>query len=90
LGFGGTREMGRMHDTLQYLQRDTVHRAWHHGEITFRSVYMGSEHYVLTGECRGVPDQEPHPTLTRTTRPRTTRVDRPPARANALELERVT
>ncbi|MEZ5298775.1 MAG: alpha amylase C-terminal domain-containing protein [Ilumatobacteraceae bacterium] len=24
-----------------------MHRAWHHGEITFRSVYMGSEHYVL-------------------------------------------
>jgi 1,4-alpha-glucan branching enzyme len=36
-----------MHDTLQYLQREPVHRKWHHSEITFRSVYMGSENYVL-------------------------------------------
>jgi 1,4-alpha-glucan branching enzyme len=47
LGFGGKWDMGWMHDTLQYLQRDPIHRRWHHGEITFRSVYMGSEHYVL-------------------------------------------
>jgi 1,4-alpha-glucan branching enzyme len=47
LGFGGKWDMGWMHDTLQYLQRDPIHRSWHHGEITFRSVYMGSEHYVL-------------------------------------------
>ncbi|MEQ9164211.1 MAG: alpha amylase C-terminal domain-containing protein, partial [Ilumatobacter fluminis] len=47
LGFGGKWDMGWMHDTLQYMQRDPMHRAWHHGEITFRSVYMGSEHYVL-------------------------------------------
>jgi 1,4-alpha-glucan branching enzyme len=36
-----------MHDTLQYMQRDPLYRQWHHGEITFRSVYMGSEHYVM-------------------------------------------
>jgi 1,4-alpha-glucan branching enzyme len=36
-----------MHDTLQYLRRDPIHRKWHHSEITFRSVYMGSENYVL-------------------------------------------
>ena len=47
LGFGGKWDMGWMHDTLQYMQRDPIHRAWHHGEVTFRSVYMGSEHYVL-------------------------------------------
>jgi 1,4-alpha-glucan branching enzyme len=47
LGFGGKWDMGWMHDTLQYLQRDPIHRKWHHGEITFRSVYMGSENYVL-------------------------------------------
>ena len=39
LGFGGKWDMGWMHDTLEYLQRDPVHRRWHHGEITFRSVY---------------------------------------------------
>jgi 1,4-alpha-glucan branching enzyme len=47
LGFGGKWDMGWMHDTLQYLQRDPIYRGWHHGEVTFRSVYMGSEHYVL-------------------------------------------
>jgi 1,4-alpha-glucan branching enzyme len=36
-----------MHDTLQYMSRDPIHRAWHHGEVTFRSVYMGSENYVM-------------------------------------------
>ena len=29
------------------MQRDPLYRRWHHGEITFRSVYMGSENYVL-------------------------------------------
>ena len=47
LGFGGKWDMGWMHDTLQYIQRDPIHRSWHHGEITFRSVYMGSENYVM-------------------------------------------
>jgi 1,4-alpha-glucan branching enzyme len=47
LGFGGKWDMGWMHDTLQYMQRDPLYRKWHHGEITFRSVYMGSENYVL-------------------------------------------
>jgi 1,4-alpha-glucan branching enzyme len=47
LGFGAKWDMGWMHDTLQYLQRDPIHRKWHHGEITFRSVYSASEHFVL-------------------------------------------
>ncbi|MEJ7800922.1 MAG: 1,4-alpha-glucan branching protein GlgB, partial [Ilumatobacter sp.] len=47
LGFGNKWDMGWMHDTLQYLQRDPNHRTWHHGEITFRSVYSASEHFVL-------------------------------------------
>jgi len=47
LGFGYKWDMGWMHDTLQYLQQDPVHRRWHHGDITFRSVYAASEHYVL-------------------------------------------
>ena len=47
LGFGFKWDMGWMHDTLQYLQRDPIHRRWHHGEITFRSVYAASEHFVL-------------------------------------------
>jgi 1,4-alpha-glucan branching enzyme len=47
LGFGYKWDMGWMHDTLQYLRRDAVHRPFHHGEITFRSVYASSENYVL-------------------------------------------
>src|SRR5690606_32597760 len=35
LGFGFKWDMGWMHDTLKYLERDPVHRVHHHGEITF-------------------------------------------------------
>ena len=47
LGFGAKWDMGWMHDTLEYLARDPIHRGHHHGEITFRSVYAWSEHFVL-------------------------------------------
>jgi 1,4-alpha-glucan branching enzyme len=47
LGFGAKWDMGWMHDTLEYLSRDPVHRGHHHGELTFRSVYAWSEHFVL-------------------------------------------
>jgi 1,4-alpha-glucan branching enzyme len=47
LGFGFKWDMGWMHDTLQYLGRDPVHRAHHHDEITFRAVYAFSENYCL-------------------------------------------
>ncbi len=47
LGFGYKWDMGWMHDTLVYLHRDPVHRAHHHGEITFRALYAFSENYVL-------------------------------------------
>ncbi len=36
-----------MHDTLDYLSHDPVHRPWHHDELTFRSIYATSEHFVL-------------------------------------------
>ena len=36
-----------MHDTLQYVRREPVHRRFHHDEITFRSVYAFTERYVL-------------------------------------------
>ena len=36
-----------MHDTLGYVQHDPVHRAYHHGELTFALVYAWSENYVL-------------------------------------------
>jgi 1,4-alpha-glucan branching enzyme len=47
LGFGFKWDMGWMHDTLQYLGRDPVHRAHHHGEITFRALYQFTENYTL-------------------------------------------
>ncbi|HEV2622987.1 MAG TPA: 1,4-alpha-glucan branching protein GlgB [Frateuria sp.] len=47
LGFDYKWNMGWMHDTLQYMSRDSIHRRWHHHEMTFSMVYAYSEHYVL-------------------------------------------
>ncbi|MGB7654898.1 MAG: 1,4-alpha-glucan branching protein GlgB [Novosphingobium sp.] len=47
LGFGFKWNMGFMHDTLQYMARDPIHRQYHHNEITFGLVYAFSENFVL-------------------------------------------
>jgi 1,4-alpha-glucan branching enzyme len=47
LGFGLKWDMGWMHDTLQYMSRDPVHRRHHHNELTFRMVYAFTENFVL-------------------------------------------
>ena len=47
LDFGMKWDMGWMNDTLRYLERDPIHRAHHHDEICFRSVYADSESFVL-------------------------------------------
>ncbi|PRY02104.1 1,4-alpha-glucan branching enzyme [Allonocardiopsis opalescens] len=47
LGFGFKWNMGWMHDTLEYLTKDPVHRQYHHNEITFSLIYAFSENYVL-------------------------------------------
>ncbi|HNO40886.1 MAG TPA: 1,4-alpha-glucan branching enzyme, partial [Marmoricola sp.] len=47
LGFGFKWNMGWMHDTLSYLNRDPAHRSYHHNELTFSIVYAFSENYVL-------------------------------------------
>ncbi|HEY0888412.1 MAG TPA: 1,4-alpha-glucan branching protein GlgB [Nocardioides sp.] len=47
LGFGFKWNMGWMHDTLDYLQRDPVHRSYHHHDMTFALTYAWSENYVL-------------------------------------------
>jgi len=47
LGFGYKWDMGWMHDTLDYLSKDPIHRKHHHNQITFRSVYAFSENFVL-------------------------------------------
>jgi len=47
LGFGFKWDMGWMHDTLDFMAHDPVHRKFHHDELTFRSVYAFSENFVL-------------------------------------------
>ncbi len=47
LGFGMKWDMGWMHDTLAYVKREPVHRAFHHNELLFRMVYAYSENYLL-------------------------------------------
>ncbi|MFF1636419.1 1,4-alpha-glucan branching enzyme [Streptomyces sp. NPDC058246] len=47
LGFGLKWNMGWMHDSLEYVQREPVHRQYHHHEMTFSMVYAYSENYVL-------------------------------------------
>jgi 1,4-alpha-glucan branching enzyme len=47
LGFGLKWDMGWMHDTLQYMSEDPVHRKYHHNSLTFRQLYAASENFVL-------------------------------------------
>jgi len=47
LGFGFKWNMGWMHDTLEYLQHDPIHRVHHHNEITFSILYAWSENFML-------------------------------------------
>ena len=47
LGFHYKWNMGWMHDTLQYMARDPVHRRFHHGEMSFGLVYAFNENFVL-------------------------------------------
>jgi len=47
LGFGLKWDMGWMHDTLHYLQREPIHRSFHHDMLTFRSLYAFHENFVL-------------------------------------------
>ncbi len=47
LGFGMKWDMGWMHDTLDYISRDPVHRRYHHNTLTFRMLYAFTENFVL-------------------------------------------
>jgi 1,4-alpha-glucan branching enzyme len=47
LGFGLKWNMGWMHDTLDFLALDPVHRRFHHDRITFSIWYAFSENFVL-------------------------------------------
>jgi 1,4-alpha-glucan branching enzyme len=47
LGFGFKWNMGWMHDTLEYLKHEPIHRMYHHNEITFSILYAWSENFML-------------------------------------------
>ncbi len=47
LGFGFKWNMGWMHDTLSYFQREPVHRQYHHHDLTFSLVYAWNENFIL-------------------------------------------
>ncbi|HKY33040.1 MAG TPA: 1,4-alpha-glucan branching protein GlgB [Candidatus Polarisedimenticolia bacterium] len=47
LGFGLKWDMGWMHDTLEYMSKDPVHRQYHHNNLTFRMLYAFHENFVL-------------------------------------------
>ncbi len=47
LGFGYKWDMGWMHDSLRYFQKDPIHRKYHHNSLTFRMLYAWHENFVL-------------------------------------------
>ncbi|MGV3493383.1 MAG: 1,4-alpha-glucan branching protein GlgB [Ramlibacter sp.] len=47
LGFGMKWNMGWMHDTLKYMREDSIHRRYHHHQLTFSLVYAFNENFVL-------------------------------------------
>ncbi|HVM35124.1 MAG TPA: 1,4-alpha-glucan branching protein GlgB [Actinomycetota bacterium] len=47
LGFGMKWNMGWMHDTLDYFQKEPIYRKYHHNQLTFSLWYAFSENFVL-------------------------------------------
>jgi 1,4-alpha-glucan branching enzyme len=47
LGYGFKWNMGWMHDSLEYIQKDPMYRRFHHGELTFSMLYAYNEKFVL-------------------------------------------
>ena len=47
LGFGMKWDMGWMHDTLKFFTKDSIHRKFHLGDLTFRGLYAFTENFVL-------------------------------------------
>lgn len=47
LGFTFKWNMGWMHDTLEYMKRDPIHRSHHQNDLTFGLLYAFSENFQL-------------------------------------------
>jgi 1,4-alpha-glucan branching enzyme len=47
LGFSFKWNMGWMHDTLDYFQRDSIYRKYHQNDLTFATLYQHSENFIL-------------------------------------------
>ncbi|MDR1689139.1 MAG: 1,4-alpha-glucan branching protein GlgB [Clostridiales bacterium] len=47
LGFNLKWNMGWMNDFLHYIQKEPIHRKYHHGTLTFSMVYAYTENFVL-------------------------------------------
>ncbi len=47
LGFGMKWNMGWMHDMLEYMSKDPIHRKFHHNNLTFSLLYAFNENFIL-------------------------------------------
>jgi 1,4-alpha-glucan branching enzyme len=47
LGFSMKWNMGWMHDTLSFMEKDPIHRHYHHDLLTFGLLYCFTENFVL-------------------------------------------
>lgn len=47
LGFSMKWNMGWMHDTLDYISKDPIHRQYHHNQLTFGMMYAFTENFML-------------------------------------------
>jgi 1,4-alpha-glucan branching enzyme len=47
LGFDFKWNMGWMHDILEYITKEPVHRKYHHNSLTFSMIYAFTENFIL-------------------------------------------